>query len=175
VDAALYWMAKMLAAGEDPRFLARRMLIFASEDVGMGDPLSLLVATAAAHAVEYVGFPECQFNLAQACIHLATAPKSNSTMGYFEALRKVQEGTSTEVPIHLRDPSRDRKGLGHGAGYKYPHAFKNHWVPQQYLPAELQGQYFYQPGEIGHEKKIKERLDVLRARQRQGLGGDAPP
>jgi putative ATPase len=117
-DAALYWMARMIAAGEDPRFVARRMVIFASEDVGMADPLSLIVATAAANAVEYVGLPECQFALAQACIHLATAPKSNSAMGYFDAVKALEEGAPDHVPIHLKDPSRDRKGLGHGAGYK---------------------------------------------------------
>ncbi|MBI4601239.1 MAG: AAA family ATPase [Planctomycetes bacterium] len=165
-DAALFWMAKMIAAGEDPRFVARRMVIFASEDAGMADPLSLLVATAAAHAVEYVGLPECQFNLAQACIHLATAPKSNSTMGYFDALRCIEEDAARdEVPDHLKDPSRDRKGLGHGKGYKYPHAFREHWVVQQYLPDHLQGRFFYQPGELGHEAKVRERVLRLRARQ----------
>ncbi len=138
-DAALFWMARMLRAGDDPRFIARRMVIFASEDVGMADPMALVVAGAAAQAVDFVGMPECQFNLSQACIHLAVAPKSNSTMGYFEAARAVEESAAADdVPVHLRDPSRDRKGLGHGKGYRYPHAFREHWVPQQYLPDGLQ-------------------------------------
>jgi len=165
VDAALYWMAKMIAAGEDPRFIVRRMVIFASEDIGMANPTALVVATAAAHAVEYVGLPECQFNLAQACIHLATAPKSNSTMGYFEAVKKLEAGGSDDVPNHLKDPSRDKKGLGHGAGYKYPHAFREHWVAQQYLPRELQGEYFYHPSDSGAEKEVKARVEGLRAEQ----------
>lgn len=164
-DAALFWMAKMLAAGEDPRFIARRMVIFASEDVGMADPMSLLVATAASQAVEFVGMPECQFSLSQACIHLATAPKSNSTMGYFDAVRSLEESAADEVPNHLKDPSRDRKGLGHGQGYKYPHAFREHWVAQQYLPGALQGHYFYHPGELGFEARVKERVDCTRAEQ----------
>jgi putative ATPase len=162
-DGALFWLARMIHAGEDPRFIARRLVILASEDVGMADPLSLLIASAAAQAVEFAGLPECQFNLAQAVIHLAAAPKSNSTMGYFEALRAIEEGSRDEVPVHLKDPSRDRSGLGHGKGYKYPHAFREHWVPQQYLPDELQGRTFYRPGDLGYEAKVKERLAKLRA------------
>ncbi|HLU46665.1 MAG TPA: AAA family ATPase, partial [Planctomycetota bacterium] len=171
-DAALYWLARMVRAGEDPRFIARRLLIFASEDVGMADPLSLLVASATADAVERIGYPECQFHLSQATIHLATAPKSNSTMGYFDAVRSLEEGAADEVPNHLKDPSRDRKGLGHGKGYRYPHAFREHWVAQQYLPDPLQGRTFYAPGELGYEKKIKERIERLRAMQRAGLHPD---
>jgi putative ATPase len=169
-DAALYWLARMIAAGEDPRFLARRMVIFASEDIGMADPTALLVATAAAQAVEFVGLPECQFNLAQACIHLATAWKSNSAMAYFEALRKVEEAPRDEVPDHLKDPNRDRKGLGHGKGYKYPHAFREHWVAQQYLPPELQGSYFYRPGELGYEKEVKKRVEGWRGEGKKEEG-----
>jgi putative ATPase len=164
-DAALFWMAKMIAAGEDPRFVARRMVIFASEDVGLADPMSLVIATSAAHAVEYVGLPECQFNLAQACLHLATAPKSNSTLGYFEALKSLEGGADDEVPNPLKDPSRDKKGLGHGKGYKYPHAFREHWVAQQYLPNALQGRYFYEPGDAGYEAQVKARIEQLRAEQ----------
>lgn len=168
VDAALFWMARMIAAGENPRFIARRMVIFASEDVGMADPNALSVAVAAAHAVEYVGLPECQFNLAQACIYLAAAPKSNSAMGYFEALKKVKEaGYDDEVPNHLKDPSRDRKGLGHGSGYKYPHAFREHWTAQQYLPNDLQGQYFYHPGDLGFEREVREKVERLREEQKK--------
>ena len=164
-DAALYWMAKMIAAGEDPRFIARRMVIFASEDVGLADANSLAVAVAAAYAVDYVGLPECQYNLAHACIHLATAQKSNSTMAYFEALRVVRAGGADDVPNHLKDPSRDSKGLGHGDGYRYPHAFREHFVAQQYLPSGLQGQFFYQPGTLGAEREVAERVAKLRAAQ----------
>ena len=170
-DAALFWMARMIAAGEDPRFIARRMVIFASEDIGMADPQALSVAVAAAHAVEYVGLPECQFNLAQACIYLATAPKSNSAMGYFDALKKVKAGGyDDEVPNHLKDPNRDRKGLKHGEGYRYPHAFREHWVAQQYLPDDLQGQYFYHPGDLGFEREVRERIERLRQEQKREEG-----
>ena len=168
-DAALYWLAKMVRAGEDPRFIARRLVIFSSEDVGMADPQALPVAAAAAQAVEFVGLPECQWNLAQAVIYLATAPKSNSAMGYFEALKKLEERGEDEVPDPLKDPSRDREGLGHGQGYKYPHAFREHWVAQQYLPDALQGERFYRPGEQGFEAGVKERVDRLRAAQGAGL------
>lgn len=156
-DAALFWLARMVAAGEDPRFIARRMLIFASEDIGMADPLALLVAVAAAQTVERVGLPECQYALAQACIHLATAPKSNSAMGYFEALRAVESGAPLDVPGHLKDASRDGRSMGHGAGYKYPHDYPGHWVPQRYLPEGLQGVQFYRPGGLGFERKVVER------------------
>ncbi|MBN1441746.1 MAG: AAA family ATPase [Planctomycetes bacterium] len=168
-DAALFWMARMIRAGEDPRFIARRMVIFASEDVGMADPMSLVIATAAARAVEYVGLPECQFNLSQACIHLSTSPKSNSTMAYFDAVKAVEQEYRDEVPNHLKDASRDKKGLGHGEGYRYPHAYRGHWVSQQYLPSALEGRYFYQPGELGFERQIRERLEKQRARQREDL------
>jgi putative ATPase len=138
----------------------------------MADPQALSVAVAAAHAVEYVGLPECQFNLAQASIHLATAPKSNSAMGYFDALKKVREGGyDDEVPNHLKDPNRDRKGLGHGAGYKYPHAFREHWTPQQYLPDDLQGQHFYHPGDLGYEREVRERIERFREEQKKEASG----
>jgi len=170
-DAALFWLARMIRAGEDPEFVTRRLVIFASEDVGMADPMALVVATAAADAVRHIGLPECQFSLAQAVLHLALAPKSNSTMGYFEALRAVDTGEDDAVPEHLKDPSRDKQGLGHGKGYKYPHAFREHWVAQQYLPDGLQGRYFYQPGDEGYEKRVHERLEWLRRSQLEGLGG----
>ena len=175
-DAALYWMARMIRAGEDPLFLARRMVIFASEDVGMADPLALVVANNAADATRFVGLPECQFSLSQACIHLATAPKSNSTMAYYEAVAAVNSGADDEVPNHLKDSSRDKEGLGHGKGYKYPHAFREHWVAQQYLPNGLQGNYFYKPGDQGFEKKVADRIEWLRKEQEEGLGkGGAEP
>ncbi len=171
-DAALYWLARMVRAGEDPRFIARRMVILASEDVGMADPQALAVATSCAQAVEYVGLPECQWNLAQAVIYLATAPKSNSAMGYFEALRQLEKAGADEVPDPLKDPNRDRQGLGHGQGYRYPHAFREHWVAQQYLPDSLQGARFYQPGELGFEAQVKERVERFRAEQEAGLSAE---
>ncbi|MEM7232695.1 MAG: replication-associated recombination protein A, partial [Planctomycetota bacterium] len=167
-DASLFWLAKMLRAGEDPRFVARRLVIFASEDVGLADPMALVVATAAAQAVDFVGMPECQFTLSQACLHLALAPKSNSTMGYFEAVGAIEAGESDDVPNHLKDPSRDKEGFGHGKGYKYPHAFREHWVPQQYLPNPLQGRYFYKPGELGYEAQLKRRLEEQRSKSAPG-------
>jgi putative ATPase len=157
-DAALYWLAKMIYAGEDPRFIARRMIIFASEDVGNADPQALVVATSAASALEWVGLPEAQYNLAQAAIYLATAPKSNSTGAYFKALGDVEREGKVEVPDHLKDASRDGKALGHGVGYKYPHDYPGHHVLQQYLPHELAGRRYYKPGDQGYEKLIKERL-----------------
>ena len=161
-DAALYWMAKMVYAGEDPRFIFRRMLIFACEDVGMADPNALTVVANAARAFDYVGMPEGRFHLSHACIYCATAPKSNSSMAFFDALNTVAQSASDDVPNHLRDASRDSKGLGHGKGYLYPHAYRDHWVAQQYLPDHLKGQVFYVPGEIGYERHVKERIERYR-------------
>ncbi len=144
-DAALYWLARMVYAGEDPRFLFRRMLIFACEDVGLADPQALAVAEAAAAAFDRVGLPEGRFHLAQAALYLATAPKSNSSLAFFDALAVVEKEQAGEVPSHLRDPSRDAEGFGHGEGYLYPHSYREHWVAQQYLPDRLQGRVFYQP------------------------------
>jgi putative ATPase len=163
-DAALYWLAKMIYAGEDPRFIARRMIIFASEDVGNADPQALVVATSAADALEWVGLPEAQYNLAQAAIYLATAPKSNSTGAYFKALADVEREGKVEVPDHLKDASRDGKALGHGEGYKYPHDYPGHHVSQQYLPNQLQNRRYYKPSDQGHEKLIKERLAKWRGK-----------
>ena len=123
-DAALYWMAKMVYAGEDPRFILRRMLIFASEDIGMADPRALMVAQATAYAFDYVGMPEGQFALAECCLYLATAPKSNSAFAYYDALKHVQNEPTGDVPNPLKDAARDKKGLGHGKDYKYPHAYR---------------------------------------------------
>ena len=168
-DAALYWLARMLYAGEEPRFILRRMLIFAAEDVGLADPRALQVAASALQAFEFVGMPEGQFVLSECCLYLATAPKSNSTMGYFSALEHVRNEQTEDVPNHLKDANRDRKGLGHGEGYKYPHAYRDHYVPQQYLPGAMQGTYFYDPGAIGYEAEVSERLAKWRARdEREG-------
>jgi len=162
-DAALYWMARMVYSGEDPRFIVRRMIILASEDIGLADPQALVVATAAAQALEWVGLPEAQYAMAEAAIYLATSPKSNSCGAYFRALAEVEQRGLVEVPNHLKDSSRDAQGLGHGEGYQYPHAFPDHWVAQQYLPDALKGRRWYEPGDLGYEKVIKERLAKWRS------------
>jgi putative ATPase len=159
-DAALYWLARMLEAGEDARFIARRIVIAASEDVGEADPQALVVAVAAAHAVEHVGLPEAQLNLAQAVVHLATAPKSNRTaVGIWKALEDVRHGPSVEVPVHLRDGHyAGAQKLGHGVGYDYPHDDPEGWVPQQYLPDEVADRRYYEPSDHGFEQEIRTRM-----------------
>ena len=167
-DAALYWLARMIYAGEDPRFIARRIVIQAAEDIGNADPLALVVATAAAHAVEYVGMPEAQIPLAQATIYLACAPKSNASYkGINRAMKDVAEKRAQPVPIHLRDTNyRGARVLGHGKGYKYPHDFPGHWVEQQYMPEGIKTEPYYEPSENGREAKIKERMaDLQRLRE----------
>jgi len=161
-DGALYWMAKMIYAGEDPKFIFRRMIIFAAEDVGMADPNALQVTMAASQAFDYVGMPEGRFHLSQACLYLSTATKSNSSFAFFDALKSVKIEMESEVPNHLKDGSRDKKGLGHGEGYLYPHAYQDHWVAQQYLPETLQGRMFYEPSKQGFEKKINEAVNRKR-------------
>jgi len=162
-DGGLYWLARMLAAGEDARFIARRLVILASEDVGMADPTSLLVADAAAHAVEYVGLPEAQLNLAHAVVHLATAPKSNRvTLALGRAMESVQQGGHGEVPRHLRDASyRGARSLGHGEGYVYPHDDPRGWVPQQYRPPEVGEAVYYEPSPHGYEADVGRRQASL--------------
>jgi putative ATPase len=157
-DAAMYWLAKMVYAGEDPRFLFRRMIIFASEDVGLADPQAVPVTMACAASFDRVGLPEGRFPLAQAALYLATAPKSNSVFAFFDALKAVESEREGDVPNHLKDASRDAEGFGHGAGYLYPHAYRDHWVAQQYLPAHLQGQLFYEPGDLGYERDIRQQV-----------------
>lgn len=153
-DAALYWMAKMVYGGEDPRFIFRRLIIFAAEDIGMADPNALQVVMSAAKAYDYVGMPEGRFHMAEACIYLSTAPKSNSGFAFFDALDTVKKEQDSDIPDPLKDASRDKEGFGHGEGYLYPHAYKDHWVAQQYLPTPLQGRVFYQPSDQGYEQKI---------------------
>ena len=159
-DAALYYLARMLEAGEDARFIARRIVIAASEDIGMADPQALVVAVAAAHAVEHVGLPEAQLNLAQAVVHLATAPKSNrAALGIWRAREDVRHGPSVEVPPHLRDAHyAGAEKLGHGAGYDYPHDHPEGWVPQQYLPDEVRERRYYDPSDHGFEQEIRTRM-----------------
>ncbi|MDR2553458.1 MAG: AAA family ATPase, partial [Treponema sp.] len=163
-DGALYWLAKMVRAGEDPAFIFRRMIILASEDVGMADPRALSVVISCAEAFDRIGFPEGNFPLAHACVYLATAPKSNSVMAFFDARAEVDR-EDAEVPNHLRDPSRDAEGFGHGEGYIYPHAYRDHWAAQQYLPTALRGKTFYIPSSVGYEGKIRD--EVLRKREIQ--------
>ncbi|TDC68730.1 replication-associated recombination protein A [Micromonospora sp. KC606] len=164
VDASLHWLARMLVAGEDARFVARRLVIFASEDVGMADPTALTVATAAAHAVEFVGLPEAQLNLAQAVIHLAAAPKSNSaTTALGAAMTDVRAGRGGPVPRGLRDAHyAGARGLGHGTGYRYPHDDQRGVVTQQYAPDDLVGTDYYQPSGHGAERSVAARLPLLR-------------
>ncbi|SIP96695.1 Recombination protein MgsA [Alkalispirochaeta americana] len=164
-DAALYWLARMVSAGEDPRYIFRRMLILAAEDVGLADPDALSRVTTCANAFDRVGMPEGQFHLAQAALYCALAPKSNSTLGYFDALKAVQQAYSDDVPAHLQDPSRDGPALGHGHGYLYPHAYRDHWVAQQYLPETLQGNIFFHPGSLGWEETRRESLEEHRRLQ----------
>jgi putative ATPase len=168
-DAALYWMGKMVYAGEDPRFIFRRMIILACEDVGMADPHALGVVMDAAQAFDYVGMPEGRYHLAHACLYLATAPKSNSSMAFFDALNIVQQEAKDDVPNHLRDANRDKEGFGHGDGYMYPHAYRDHWVAQQYLPLSMQGKVFYQPSGQGYEKGIREKVTLNREAQIEAM------
>jgi len=163
-DAALYWLAKMVRAGEDPKFIFRRMIILASEDIGLADPYALSVVISCAQAFERIGFPEGNFPLSHACLYLATAPKSNTALAYFDAQKEI-EREDAEVPNHLKDASRDAEGFGHGEGYVYPHAYRDHWAAQQYLPNSLRGRTFYIPSSIGYEGKIRE--EVLRKRELQ--------
>lgn len=169
-DAALYWLAKMLYAGEDPRFILRRLLILAGEDVGMADPMGLAVASAAAQAFDYVGLPEGIYPIVHATLYLATAPKSNSAGAYFKAFKLIEDEGITAVPTHLQDSSRDAKALGHGQGYEYPHQHPEHFLPQQYLPESLLGTYFYRPSGQGYEAEIAKRLTRWREAQRKALG-----
>ncbi|MGB8644499.1 MAG: AAA family ATPase [Anaerolineae bacterium] len=161
-DAALYWLAKMLYVGEDPEFIARRMVIFSSEDVGNADPRGLMVAVAAAQALQFVGLPEAQLNLAQAAIYLATAPKSNSVLAINEALSEVERAGHVEVPDPLKESARDGAALGHGKGYQYPHNFAGHWVAQNYMPERIKDKIFYHPSDQGYEQQIAARVKAWR-------------
>ena len=178
-DATFYWLAKMVYAGEDPRFIFRRMTIFCSEDIGMADPKALPFVIAAAEAFDRVGLPEGHYPLAHAALYCATAPKSNSVMGFFDALKVVGSEREDEVPNHLRDASRDKEGFGHGVGYQYPHAYRDHWVAQQYLPDSLQGKIFYEPGTIGYEATladtVRDRRELQLAAIRENDARLAPP
>lgn len=169
-DAAVYWLARMLEAGEDPRFIARRIVIFASEDVGNADPMGLPLAMAAMHAAEVVGMPECRINLSHAVTYLAAAPKSHAAYAAINlAMQDIRSGAVLPVPNHLRDGSyAGAKELGHGVGYQYPHDLPEGWVDQDYLGADKQ---YYHPTDRGHEKAIQERLAEIRARRERGPEG----
>jgi putative ATPase len=169
-DAALYWLAKMLYAGEDPRFILRRLIILAGEDIGLADPMGLVVASSAMQAFTFIGLPEGVYPIVEATLYLATAPKSNTATAYFKAYDWIgQEGVGN-VPVHLQDSNRDAAALGHGKGYVYPHEYEDHFIPQQYLPRELLGTYFYKPSTVGYEVQVKERLARWREAQRKALG-----
>ncbi|MDC7248785.1 MAG: AAA family ATPase [Sphaerochaetaceae bacterium] len=173
-DATLYWLAKMVSAGEDPRFIFRRMLISAAEDIGLADPQAVAVVSSDATAFDRIGLPEGRFHLTHAALYLSTCEKSNSTLSFFDALKTVEkEKQDSEVPNHLRDASRDSDGFGHGEGYLYPHAYKDHFVAQQYLPTTLQGKIFYNPGELGYENKIKNKVLSRREAQLEASLEDA--
>lgn len=169
-DAALYWLAKMIDAGEDPKFIARRIIISASEDIGNADPRALQVAVSAMQALEMIGMPEGRIILAQAVTYLATAPKSNASyLGINKALQVIHEGGSLEVPLHLRDAHyKGAARLGHGKGYQYPHDFPGNYVEQPYLPAELTGMNLYAPTRNGYEQIISERLANWKGRRNGG-------
>jgi putative ATPase len=174
-DAALYWCASMVAAGEDPTFIARRIVIAASEDVGNADPRALQVAVAAMQAVEMIGLPEAQYALAQAAAYIASAPKSNRAgAAYFSALAEVEERGRLPVPLHLRPSSHRRlaREHGYGKGYRYPHDFEEADVEQQYLPDALAGRVFYEPSDQGLEIKIGERLLRLRRARLEARRGE---
>lgn len=164
-DAALYWLARMIYSGENPHYLFRRMLVLASEDIGLADSQAIVVVQSCAATFDRVGLPEGHYALAHAALYLANAPKSNSVLGFFDALKLVEQEQADDVPNHLKDATRDRNTLGHGAGYRYPHAYRDHWVAQQYLPGNLQGQVFYQPSNQGAEDQI--RRQVARRREEQ--------
>ena len=157
-DAALYWVAKMLLSGEDPHFILRRLIILACEDIGMADPRALQIAMAASNAFDYVGMPEGYYPIAEAVLYCATAPKSNSALGIFNAMDQIKKEGAGPVPTHLMDANRDAQALGHGKGYLYPHNFPEHHVKQQYLPKSVDGG-FYVPSDQGYEKIIRERME----------------
>ena len=164
-DAALFWLARMVEAGENPRFIFRRMLISAGEDIGLADPQAVVVVEACAAAFERIGLPEGLYPLAQAALYLANTEKSNSTIGIFEAIKHVRANARQDVPTHLRDAHRDGDAFGDGQGYRYPHAFREHWVAQQYLPNALQGEVFWSPSQQGWEGARRQRMLERRAAQ----------
>jgi len=169
-DAALYWLAKMIYAGEDPRFIIRRLIILAGEDIGLADPMGLVVASCASQAFDFIGLPEGIYPIVEATLYLAIAPKSNSAGAYFKAMQKIEQEGQISVPRHLMDGNRDAEAMGHGKDYVYPHEHEGHFIPQQYLPKRLLGTYFYRPSGEGYESQIAARLGMWREAQRRALG-----
>jgi len=169
-DAALYWLAKMIYAGEDPRFILRRLIILAGEDIGLADPMGIVVAASAVQAFDFIGLPEGVYPIVEATLYLATAPKSNTATSYFKAFERIEQEGVGDVPSHLKDSNRDAVALGHGKGYEYPHMHADHFIPQQYLPKELLGTYFYKPSSVGYEVQVCQRLEMWREAQRKALG-----
>ncbi len=171
-DASLYWLARMLEAGEDPLYIARRLVRFASEDVGMADPQALVIAMAAQQAVHFIGMPEGNLALAEAAVYLATAPKSNSLyQAYSQVQEEIKQGANEPVPIHLRNPVTPlMKGIGYGKGYKYAHDYPGHFVEQQNLPDSLQGKHYYTPSDQGYEKQVTAQLKAWRQGKRKDTG-----
>ena len=169
-DAALYWLAKMILAGEDPRFILRRLIVLSGEDIGLADPHAVQVVASAAYAFEYIGMPEGIYPIVEATLYLATAPKSNSAGSFFKAKAHIEQNGTGPVPTHLMDDNRDAKGFGHGKGYQYPHSFPEHFTPQQYLPSTVLGTYFYDPSDQGYEKQAAERVAKWREAQAKALG-----
>jgi putative ATPase len=174
-DAALYWLGRMLEAGEDPLYIARRMIRFASEDVGNADPQALQVAVSAMKAFHFIGLPEGDLALAQAAVYLATAPKSNAIYTAYQRVQKdVRELENMPVPLHIRNPVTSlMKDLGYGKDYKYPHDYPDHFVEEEYLPENLKGRIYYHPSDQGFEREIKKRLEYWRKRRRE-KGGQPP-
>jgi putative ATPase len=166
-DAALYWLGRMLEAGEDPRYIARRMIRFASEDVGMADPQALQVAVSSMEAFHFIGLPEGNLALAEAAVYLATAPKSNALYAAYQGVqRDIKELENMPVPLHIRNaPTSLMEELGYGKGYKYPHDYPEHFVEEEYLPENLRGRTYYHPADEGFEKEIKKRLENWRKRK----------
>ena len=169
-DAALYWLAKMIYAGEDPRFILRRLIILAGEDIGLADPIALVVTASAVQAFDYIGLPEGIYPIVEATLYLATAPKSNSATAYFKAMKILEDTGQVSVPRHLMDGNRDAEAMGHGKDYVYPHEHEGHFIPQQYLPKRLLGTYFYKPSGEGYESQVTARLEMWREAQRKALG-----
>ncbi len=167
-DATLYWLGRMIESGEDPLYIARRIIRFASEDIGLADPQALVVAMAAQQAVHFLGMPEGNLALSEAAVYMATAPKSNSLYtGYTEVQREIRNGANEPVPLHMRNAVTGlMKNLGYGKGYKYAHNFKGHYVEQQHLPDSLKGKTFYKPGELGYERQIAVRLKEWRQQRK---------
>jgi putative ATPase len=166
-DAALYWLGRMLEAGEDPLYIARRMIRFASEDIGMADPQALPVAVTAMEAFHFIGLPEGNLALAQAAVYLATAPKSNAVYtAYQRVQRDIREVENMPVPLHIRNaPTQLMEDLGYAKDYKYPHDYPDHFVEEEYLPENLKGRTYYRPTEQGFEKEIKKRLEYWRMKK----------